>query len=124
MKRALILIPLLPAAAGCAGEVRPIAATPAAPAWIVGAWVAGSSCESDAGVRFMADGTYHVLEDSGTWTLAGDRLTTRVLEVHEEAGGDSKVGDTFSRTIRRISDVAFQYVEPDGSGARLKRCPG
>ena len=123
MRRAFILIALSLAAGGCGGPRALGTASDPGPAWLVGEWVAGSACESDAGVRFTADGRYHVLDSSGTWRLDGDRLTTKVTEVHDETGGESSVGDTHSRTIRKISDDMFQYVEPDGGGEQLKRCP-
>jgi hypothetical protein len=58
-------------------------------AWLVGGWIPfGEDCESDAGVRFLLDGSFLTYEAAGTWTLAGPTLTT-VITHRWESGGDA-----------------------------------
>jgi hypothetical protein len=87
------------------------------PQWLIGAWVpAGESCESDAGVRYSADGTWAAYDEAGTWQIRGVTLIQTVTE--RGINGAEKPFESLSATpsgsasrgltlIRRVSRPAL-----------------
>lgn len=94
--------------------------------WIVGAWtVRGEPCGGH-GITFNADGTYGTAEDTGTWTLAGNTLTSVSRATFEMGDMESERAVANPRPVRAtvVSRTANSFVQrySDGSVSTLIRC--
>jgi hypothetical protein len=84
------------------------------PQWLIGAWVpVGESCESDAGVRYSANGTWAAYDEAGTWQIRGVTLIQTVTE--RGINGAEKPFRVAERHTQRIS-----VTGPDTYQARFK----
>jgi hypothetical protein len=113
--------------AGCAGagSSLPGARLPTKP-WLVGFWVpAGEHCDSDAGVRFGADGTWSVFDEEGSWHLDGNRLISLTTRRGEPGAAEEKV-TPIERNEARVEILgADRYISHRANGEvmELRRCP-
>ena len=81
------------------------------------------ACQGDTGITYEADGTYQLLEESGTWRLKGDRLTETPTEAHEGAQpGSVKIGEPFTSRLQWQGPDTFTKTHPGGK-ITLRRCP-
>ena len=128
MRRPLSLLTAL-ALAGCA--TTPSARAPTAE-WLVGSWLmlAGgvsdvSSCESHLPIRYERDGTYHLWEDSGTWTLENGTLTETATELNDQAdiAEPIELGRPFVSRVERVGRDRFVKTYSDGERHSFLRCP-
>ncbi len=127
MKRAPVTLLLL--ASGCAA----MPASSSGSGWLVGTWLMMESprdrdlvaCASGLPIAYAADGTYSMWEESGTWRLAGDRLTETATEANTDIVGPEEVeiGRPYSSRIRRIGRDAFTKTYLDGATETFRRCP-
>ena len=111
----------------CAQLPRPDQATRAdvSRSWLIGGWVPqGEGCESDAGVRYYANGTWIAYEVAGTWRLEGSRLVSVVTE--KWMGGEEVPLSAPERHVERIKVLGpdiYQSRWADGTVMTLQRCP-
>jgi hypothetical protein len=94
-------------------------------AQIVGAWVPeGESCESDAGIHFLADGKWTTLTENGSWSLLGSNFSMTTLERGEgEENIPVKVAKPEAhRGIISIAGHTMTQSFP-GDTIILERCP-
>jgi hypothetical protein len=94
--------------------------------WIVGAWVTRGEHCGGHGITFNANGTYGTAEDSGTWTLAGNTLTSVSRVVFEMGDMESERAVPNPRPVRATvlsrNASSFTLRGPDGSVATMVRC--
>ena len=92
--------------------------------WLVGAWAPEAGmCDSDGGIVFKRDGTFHAPGVSGTWRVEGASLVTLTTQRGE---GLTAVQPP-ERSIERFTLVrpdAYRTVTRNGSKFRNVRCPG
>lgn len=122
MNRIAALLPLLAAAilSGC-GEKS---ASPIQRSLLIGRWAPpGATCQIDCGIIYLKDGTWAAYNESGDWTLRGDRLTLRVTE----RGGTDQPGRTvkdekpIASTIVSLSKTELVERRDDGKTITLQR---
>jgi hypothetical protein len=81
------------------------------------------ACQGDTGITYEADGTYQLLEESGTWRLKADQLTETPTESHEGAQpGSVKIGEPFTSRLQWQGPDTFTKIFPGGK-ITLRRCP-
>ena len=124
MRRTIALLLILPAAACAQGAESNQAAT-LSESWLVGSWVpVGESCESDAGMVYNADRTWHAEGTIGTWRIERDRIVTVVTQQEDDAAVMQNIAP--GREEQRIEAVrpdGFVSHMGDGSVLRWVRCP-
>ena len=115
----VLLAACAPLPSGQAGS-NPVSRT-----WLIGGWVPqGESCESDAGVRYNADGTWVAYESAGTWSLDGSSLLSVVTQ--RSADGEEVPLQPSELHIERIEALgpdAYRSRWADGTVMTLQRCP-
>ena len=93
--------------------------------WLIGGWIPqGESCESDAGVRYDADGTWTAYEGAGTWRLNGFKLLTVVTEKWTD--GEEvpvKAAEHHVERIEAVGPDSYRSHRIDGTVVTLQRCP-
>ena len=93
-------------------------------AWLVGGWVPeGESCESDAGVRYDADGTWASYEAAGTWRLQGSSLVSVITRAWTEGAEVPMLRP--ERHVERIEVLGpdkYRSRYEDGNVTTLVRC--
>jgi hypothetical protein len=93
--------------------------------WLIGGWVPqGENCESDAGVRYDANGTWIAYEAAGTWRLQGSSLVSVVTEKWMD-GAEVPLSAPERHVIRieLLGPDIYQSRWADGTVVRLRRCP-
>jgi hypothetical protein len=94
------------------------------PSWLIGGWVPqGESCESDAGVRYDADGTWIAYEAAGIWRLEGSSIVSVVTE--KWADGLELPVPAPERHVERIETLGpdtYRSSRADGTVVTLRRC--
>jgi hypothetical protein len=81
-------------------------------------------CESDIGITYLPNGTYRLLEESGTWRLDGDRLTETPTEAHEAAQpGTVQIGKPLTSRLQWQGPDTFLKTCPNGEAITFRRCP-
>ncbi len=120
-----ILPALLVLLGACAQLPRPLAPSEVSRSWLIGGWVPeGESCESDAGVRYDADGRWVAYEAAGTWHLEGSSLVTIVTEKWTDG---AEVGvPAPERHVEQLEASGVDWYRSrwaDGSMVTLRRCP-
>lgn len=129
MKRVTILALVL-LVAGCATPPRPGAGARAQ--WLPGVWLVMESeqdrsllaCASGLPIRYKADGTYVLFEESGVWRLDGNRLTETATEASEQGDpAEVQIGRPHVSTLQRIDPDSFLKTFADGGRALFRRCP-
>jgi hypothetical protein len=92
----------------------------------VGGWIpVGAHCESDAGILFRPDGSWLAYEESGTWTLVGDLLTT--VTTHSWQSG-IETGETLTQPERHSERIevagrdSYRSHRPNGEAVEIRRC--
>lgn len=129
MKR---IVPLAVAllVAGCA-TAPPSSSAPTG-RWFAGTWLmmedAGehglAACASGLPIRYPADGTYRLWEESGTWRLDGDRLTETAAEANDMVDpAVVAVGVPHVSRIERAGPDRFRKTYEDGATRTFLRCP-
>ena len=95
--------------------------------WLIGGWVpAGAHCESDAGISFRADGSWIAYQEAGTWTLAGNLLSTATTRRWESGEGKEEklaVPERHSQRITAEGNDAYRSHQPGGEVLEMRRCP-
>jgi hypothetical protein len=99
--------------------------------WMIGAWLAVEgkdrdvfACNSGLPISYSADGRYTMWEESGDWSLQGDRLTEMATEAHEHVDpAEVAVGRRFVSRIDRIGDNEMRKTLATGGRMTLLRCP-
>lgn len=89
-----------------------------------GAWVPeGEICESDAGITFEPDGNWNTMDEGGTWSVAGDRLTLVTQERREDGESETlRVPERDTSIILRVDDHEMRQRWADGTLFVLNRC--
>lgn len=78
---------------------------------IIGGWVPkGESCESDVGIGYDRRGTWATLDESGTWTLEGDRLTMITTERGSGDGGEWEKLSPVERSLATVTRLTRQEM--------------
>lgn len=120
-----ILPALLVLLGACAQMPRPSAPNEVPRSWLIGGWVPeGESCESDAGVRYEANGTWVAYEAAGTWHLEGASLFTIVTE--KWTNGGEVIVPAPERHLEQLEAFGADWYRSrwaDGTMATLRRCP-
>ena len=95
------------------------------PAWLIGNWVGESeNCESDAGVRYNADGSWSAYGSAGTWKLDGSRLVIRTTSRWEIGGETDLPGRSVHvQQVEVLGPDLFRSRWQDGTQMTLRRCP-
>jgi hypothetical protein len=82
------------------------------------------ACNSGLPISYSADGRYTMWEESGAWSLAGDRLTEMATEAHEHVDpAEVALGRRFVSRVERRGDNEMRKTLADGSRMILVRCP-
>jgi hypothetical protein len=115
--------------AGCATVDRPLPT----PQWLKGAWLVmlkgeGErdlfACNSGLPIAYSADGTYTMWEESGVWSIEGDRLIETATEAHEHVDpAEVALDRRFVNRIERLGADKMRKTLEDGSRMILRRCP-
>ncbi len=110
-----------------------IAAAPPDPVWLAGTWLQITeeggrdltACASGLPIAYAPDGTYALFEESGTWTLDGDRLTETASAAHEDVVAPEEValGTPFVSRIERVGPDEMRKTDAAGVTETLLRCP-
>lgn len=120
-----ILLALLVLLGACAQLPRPSLSSDVSRSWLVGGWVPeGESCESDAGVRYDAGGTWVAYEAAGFWHLEGSNLVTIVTERWMD-GADVEVSapERHVEELEPLGADRYRSRWADGTVVTLGRCP-
>lgn len=100
-----------------------VAASPMAQ-WLVGAWSYDTSCATDFILHYNADGTLQNGEDSGHWSIDGDKVTETISE-RFEMGSDAPIKldrpETRSYTVAQI-DADKGNLTFQGKKIPILRC--
>lgn len=106
---------------------------PADARWLTGTWLEINEpgdesligCNSGLPIRYRADGTYSLFEDSeGIWRLAGDRLTETATEAYDTVDPDDvAIGHPSTSRIERVSAGEMRKILDDQSRLTMMRCP-
>ncbi len=92
--------------------------------WLAGYWVDQKfACSgSDSGLWLEADGRWQDYEESGTWSIAGSAVTTKVTEIYNVP--NAPLGETESFRVRLVGPNEIDTLWQEGAGlVRLYRCP-
>jgi hypothetical protein len=145
MGRAIVLLPLLAALAGCGAsdEAGNGAAPPPAPSaalnqqpvrdehrtaaltpqWLAGSWQTeqGDCSAGDTFVTLAPDGRYAFMQETGRWALAGDQLT---IEVTQGADDGSGAGQRNTNRVVIVGPNEAEFHMEGGDPIRVYRCHG
>jgi hypothetical protein len=103
-RRAALVLSALAALGACArsdGD-RPDAAGQVSAQWLVGGWVLkGEACDSDGGVIYRPDGSWHSSGAAGSWSMDRGSLTFLVTEQEDDQGRSTRVNPP----VRHVEQV-------------------
>lgn len=124
--RLAVLVGTTAALAACATTSPPSAAS-----WLVGTWLMMEpgvehplACASGLPITYEGDGSWALMDSSGTWRLEGLRLTETVTDVSDSADdGAPQVGRTYIAEVERTGPDAFRKTYADGVVESFRRCP-
>ncbi len=95
-------------------------------AWLAGRWQSEGAGDcggaSDSYLAFEPDGRYSFMEESGRWTLEGDRLTIEITNAAPD--GEAKAGDRSTTQIKAVSADEAELTVPGQPPSRIHRCRG
>lgn len=133
MMRSLPLIALSLALAACTTTRPAMPAGPDLRPWLAGTWLLLEedgdrslvACNSGLPIAYAPDGTYSLFEESGRWSLSGDRLTETATEASDGTDpADVAIGRPFVSRIERVGPNEMRKTLHDGTVMTLLRCPG
>lgn len=109
----------------CAQLPRPSEPSEVSRGWLIGGWVPeGESCESDAGVRYDADGTWVAYEAAGTWHLESSSLVTIVTERWMDgADVDVPAPERHVQQLEALGADRYRSRWTEGTIVTSLRCP-
>lgn len=127
--------------AACAGSGNVQFNRPADEAWLFGWWLTlenvsdenvsdldylrsdRSRCETDVVILYESDGDYHMLGESGRWSLKHGVLTQAMTELGDVYEADGMIGKAISANVARVNNDEGLITYPDGMTVTMLRCP-